>query len=381
MNRLQKLSLKTLSKCLAPARLAALALLCAAALGSSSVAAEPEEFDAAAKAFNDGFYDRAAGELGAFLEKYPASERRAQVTMLLAQAFAKTGKQDDVIKVLTPFAPPANLADERLFWLGEAHLGKGANQEAANLFDQLARERPESPRLAQALYGRALAELRLGAVTNTVSLLQGPESAFHKAVTASKETNLWFRGQLLLSQALVKATNQAAAIALLNNLTNAVSDPALLWQRSHSLAELQLQARQLPAALAAATNLVALSARTPELAQRKLDAFHLEAEIYQQLNRPGDAAAVHARVAADQGFPPENRRRAILEVTRILMAAQQFTNAAAQLSAFIQANPADSGLDQLRITLADVYLQQFIHLRKQPSPPPCGQHEHSRAGS
>ena len=70
----------------------------------------------------------------------------------------------------------------------------------------------------------------------------------------------------------------------------------------------------------------------------------------------------------ESAFDPEQRRKALLESVRVSVSNQQYTNAAAQLSAFIEANPNDPEVDRLRLNLADVFLQQFAALRKQPSP-------------
>ena len=172
----------------------------------------------------------------------------------------------------------------------------------------------------------------------------------------------------VLSEAFLQQTNVSAALAVLGSLTNQIADPALLWQREQLLGEVRLQAKD-PVALQSATNLLNLSARLPNAVERRHEGLRFQARVHLALGQAAQGAAVLGRIANDQAFTPAQRKSGLLESVGIFINQQQFTNAAAQLEAFLQANPADPASGELRLALADVYLQNFTALRKQADPP------------
>src|SRR5690606_9275802 len=98
------------------------ALVLALTLFSEPVPAQtPEEriaFDAAVRAFNDGFAEKAADDLAAFLRDHPTSPLAAEATLLEARARAKTGQLEAAAGLLTSRLDSlTDLKDQALYLL------------------------------------------------------------------------------------------------------------------------------------------------------------------------------------------------------------------------------------------------------------------------
>ena len=86
---------------------------------------EKRAFNAASKAFNDGFNDRVDQDLTEFASKFPDSPLLPQVHLLRAQAQFKLGKTREAKEALTAtLAEAGELTDRYRFWIGECHVGQ-----------------------------------------------------------------------------------------------------------------------------------------------------------------------------------------------------------------------------------------------------------------
>src|SRR6185436_11684578 len=87
------------------------------------LAADPEEdaFNSAAKAFNDGFFERAEQQLGDFIKRFPKAQRLAEATLLQGQALHQLKRYVGAVNVLGASLEGADkLKDQFLFWMGES---------------------------------------------------------------------------------------------------------------------------------------------------------------------------------------------------------------------------------------------------------------------
>ncbi len=88
--------------------------------------AEKRAFEAAGRAFDDGFHERAEKELADFAVKNPRSELLAQVVLLQAQARYQLKHYEGVAVLLNQHLMAAGpLQDEYRFWLAEAQFQSG----------------------------------------------------------------------------------------------------------------------------------------------------------------------------------------------------------------------------------------------------------------
>src|SRR5712672_2209724 len=121
----------------------AVTLLLIAAQRLSGATAETRDFNAAANAFGDGFYDWAEGKFGEFARKYPNSARLPEAILYRAEAQVRLTNYAGAIELLTDRQNQAGQwADEYLFWLGQAHFYQADFQAAADAFARLVKEFP-----------------------------------------------------------------------------------------------------------------------------------------------------------------------------------------------------------------------------------------------
>ena len=102
-----------------------LTLLLAAGPRLWAASAADRAFDAAAKAFQDTFYDRAEAEFADFCQKFPTSPRLAEAILLQAEARLELTNYAGAIELLSAHQGAAGTnADQYLFWLAEAHVAQ-----------------------------------------------------------------------------------------------------------------------------------------------------------------------------------------------------------------------------------------------------------------
>ena len=120
-------------------------ILLALALGGGRVLGantrEERDFAAAANAFQDGMWSRAEVEFAQFAGKYPESGRVAEALLMQSEADLKQGKFLQAVALLTAREPQAgDLADQYVYWLGEAQFQNADYVAAAGTFSRLIRE-------------------------------------------------------------------------------------------------------------------------------------------------------------------------------------------------------------------------------------------------
>jgi len=108
--------------------------------GERSFAASAREdraYAAAVTAFQDGMWSRAETEFAQFVQKYPKSDHMAEAVLLQAEAEFKQGKLQQAIALLTARqAEAGNLADQYVYWIGEAQFQNGDFSAAAETFER-----------------------------------------------------------------------------------------------------------------------------------------------------------------------------------------------------------------------------------------------------
>ena len=196
---------------------------------------EDRAYAAAAGAFQDQLWNRAETQLAQFIRKYPGSANVPQARLLQAQAQFKQQAFAGAIGLLTTNLPAAgNLADQYVYWIGEAQFQGGNFSRAAAAFNALAQNYPESPLRLRAVVEAAAAFARegeLGDWSQIVALLQATNGVFPLAVQTEPGDELVARGQLLLAQAKYALKDFGGAAAVLDSLQLQTLSPALDWQR------------------------------------------------------------------------------------------------------------------------------------------------------
>ncbi|MFM1770829.1 MAG: hypothetical protein RJA22_3358 [Verrucomicrobiota bacterium] len=350
--------------------LLSLALVAWLAPTTASVAQEAPElrlFRNAAQAYDTGVYGRAEREFADFTAAHPQSPLFPEALLFQARAAIKQAKLAPAIALLTTNLNRAGpLADQYRYRIGEAHLLGSNYLAAAEAFANLTRDFTNSLLLLEASHDEALARFRLKDYPRVIRLLQDPGAAFPRAAQARPNDALAVRGRLLLGEALLVQGQFAAAELAVAALREADLAPDFKWDRQYLLCRIHLAERQLPNALAGASNLVSLALGTarPDL---QADAYALQGSILRQVNLPDAAVAAYTNNLADT-TPADRRRVALLRIIEIRQAQERLAESAAQLESFLERYPADPAADSLWLTLGELELRR--HLAPPPLPGP-----------
>jgi TolA-binding protein len=342
-----------------------LILLALSTGGERSFAASAREdraYAAAVTAFQDGMWSRAETEFAQFVQKYPKSGRRAEVVLLQAEAEFKQGKLPETIALLTARkAGAGDLADQYVYWIGEAQFQGGDLPAAAETFIALTRDFPESSLRLRAVVEAAAAHARTNEWPQVDALLEPTNSVFQRAVQMDPASELVSRGQLLLAQAKFAQNDFAGAAAVLGSLNPQTLKPQLDWQRAYLLHQVKLAAGDTNAALAVTTNLVQI-AQLEKNDILRAESMALRAGVLEQLGQKSGAIAAYGEILK-LNAPLERQRQAILKMTELAIALDRFSDAEDSLQKFLAQFPASAAADVALLTLGELHLKDYTASR------------------
>jgi TolA-binding protein len=343
-----------------------LILFALAAGGAPLLAASPREdraYAAAVSAFQIQDFSRAELAFSNFTAQFPASTNAPMAALLRAEAEFKLGQPSNAIVLLNNrMAKAGTLADQYVYWIGEAQFANRDFSAAANTLVSLAQNYPESPLRLRAVVEAAAARAKLGAWLSVGALLGTSDGVFQQAARTEPESELVLRGRLLLAQAKFEQNNFDEASGILESINPQSLPPQLEWQRAHLFCQVKLAAGDLGAALAAATNLFQI-ARQQNDDGLLADAATLKAKVLALLGRPADAIAAY-REFVTTNAPEKQRQQALLKEAELSLAQGQLTNATRPLEEFIGQFTNSPVRDILLLTLGE------LNLKAAAGPPP-----------
>jgi TolA-binding protein len=320
---------------------------------------EERAYAAAASAFQDGMWSRAEVEFAQFAEKYPKSERVAEAVLLQAEADVKQDKFLQAIELLTAGEPQAGkLADQYVYWLGEAQFQNGDYAAAATTFSRLVRDFAVSSRRLDAAVNEAAACAKLGQWSQASAWLQAPAGAFQAEAKKNPTDERVARGQLLLAEALLRQSKLNEAAAILNSLASQKLTPELNWQQAQLLCRVQLASGETNAALASTTNLIRLADLTGQTEMRAKSVVE-QGGILEGMGRTGNALAVYQENLSTN-VPVAWQRQAILKIAELAAAQRKFSEAAQSLEQFLKQFPDSSAADVALLTLGELHLKEYV---------------------
>jgi TolA-binding protein len=319
----------------------------------------PEDiaYKAAARAFQDGLFDRAEKELGDWAKHYPKSEKWPEVILLQAQARCKLNQCDAAVSLLNAgYAQAGKLADKFRLWIAEAQLQRGDNASAAAAYAQLLKDFPDSPSRSQAGFGEAYAWFKLGNTTNAIELLRQPGAAFQKTAQAQPNDEYVLRGFLLLADAFLTRQEYKSAEDTLNLLKNRPLPPQLNWQREFLLVRARLDSNRPAEALASLTNLLVLATATGSPASQA-DSIVLQGRVLDAAGQRDEAVKVYEQKF--ESLPAPQKRQVLHKLEEIYLASGNLDLAARTLETFLARFPKDPEEDQMRLALGELYLKAW----------------------
>ncbi len=164
---------------------------------SSSSEEEKELFIIAQRAFDDGFYDVALRYIEQFQEKFPQSQKRVPVKLLLGQCYFFKNQYLKAFEIFQTVQNESEFQDAIQFWLGETYLKGSDYAQAEKKYNQVLSVYPNSPYVPQAHYSLGwtyfeqkkfdLAREQFVLLTKQFPLHQLAEDAFFK--TGESEYN------------------------------------------------------------------------------------------------------------------------------------------------------------------------------------------------
>ena len=322
-------------------------------------AAEGRAFTNALKSVAGNWWDIADRELAAFLQKYPASERRAEAVLLQAQARCQMRQSAGAIELLsTNLAAAGALADEYQFWIGEAELLASNYVAAASAYARVPQQFPTSARRPDAVFGEARAYARLGDWPRVSALLGAADSAFQQAVRAQPASPLAMDGWLMLAEAQVEQRQFPAAKATLELLAAPALEPRRAWLRQFLRCRADLGEGKMDAALAGASNLVSMATSA---AQRDLisESYDFTAGLLAELNHPTEAIAMLEQNLGSNA-PPVVRRAALFRIVKMLGDAGRLDDAGQRLETFLSQNPEASAAPAVVLASGELNLRRLL---------------------
>ena len=321
-------------------------------------AREERAYAAAASAFQDGMWGRAEVEFAEFAEKYPKSERMADAVLMQAEADIKQGKNLPAVELLRARKPQAGrLADQYVYWLGEAQFQNADYAAAAATFSGLARNFTGSSRRLDAAVNEAAARAKLGQWLPVSTLLQEPSGAFQTGARTNPADERVVRGQLLLAEALFRQNQLAEAGTVLHSLAAQKLTPELNWEQVRLLCRVQLAGGDTNAALASATNLIRLADLTGQAGMRAASVVE-QGGVMEQMGQTGEAMAVYQENLAPT-VPVVWQRQAILKIAELAAARSKFSEAAQSLEQFLRQFPDSPSADIAQLTLGELQLKEY----------------------
>jgi TolA-binding protein len=343
-----------------------LLISCACALGGGQIFAassrEERAYAVAVGAFQDGMWSRAETQFAEFAKKYPGSTNVSQARLLQAQAEFKQQAFANVAGLLETNLPVADgLADQYVYWIGEAQFQGGDFSKAAVTFDSLAKNYPESTLRLRAVVEAASALAKLAEWNPMIALLEEKNGVFQSAEQLDPGNELVSRGQLLLAQAKFVLKDFGGASAVLDALNPQTLPLALDWQRLYLLCQIELAAGEMDAALTAATNLLQAvrRERDADSTVNFSESLALRADILEKMGRTREALAAYQQILAS-GAPVEKQQQAILKTAGLAASLDQFSEATNALGSFLVQFSNSPAADIALLTLGELQLKAHV---------------------
>jgi TolA-binding protein len=323
---------------------------------------EERAYAAAVSAFQDEMWSRAETQLAQFAKKFPGSTNVPQARLLQAQAEFKQQAFTNASGLLTTNLPAADgLADQYVYWIGEAQFESGDFSRAVSTFDSLAKNYPESPLRLRAVVEAASAFARLAEWQHLIALLEEKDGVFQSAVQTDPGNELVSRGQLLLAQAKFVLKDFGGASAALDAISSQTLAPALDWQRIYLLCQVKLAAGDMNAALTASTNLLQAMRldHDASVATNLPASVAMRAGILEKAERTTEALSAYQENLTN-GAPVEMQQQAILKIAGLAAVLGQFTDATNALGNFLVQFPNSPAADIALLTLGELQLKGYV---------------------
>lgn len=337
----------------------ALWLLAGASLCFGAAAgSEKEVFRAAAKAFEDGFYQRAETEFGSFVEQFTNSARLPEALLFQAQARLQLTNYPGVLALLTNNLPKAGQwSADYVFSIGQTYLRMGEPAKAAEEFAKVVNQYPTARCALDAVIGEAAARSRLSDWQRVVNLLLHTNGIFQAVARTNQTSELLARGFLMLGEAQFARQDYPGVQGALQALSKFQLPARLAWQHQYLECRLSIAQGRTTEAFQRMTNLLVLATNA---AQRSFiaETIGLQAELLERLGRTDEAMDTYQKNLGE-GVPLDRQRQALLKIAELSLAQNRLPKATQMLETFC-AQYREASRDQALLTLGELRLRQHL---------------------
>ena len=328
---------------------------------AASTAKEQRAYAAAVSAFQDEMWGRAETEFDQFKKNYPNSTNAPAAVLMQAQAEFKQGEFTDAIALLADtnsLAKAGNLADQYVYWIGEAQFQNTNYLGATETFVSLTQNFPQSPLQLRVVVEAAAAYVQLSDWTQTVALLEETNGVFQRAVQMDSANELVSRGRLLLAQAKFALKDFAGEFSVLTSLNSQTLKSELDWQRAYLLYQNRDAVGDFNAALTATTNLLQL-AQIEKNNGTYAESVAMNADALEKSGLTNEAIAVYQENLTNS-VPVAQQRQAVLMIAELAIAQKQIPVATNALEAFLAQFPDSPAADVVVLTLGELHLKNYV---------------------
>jgi TolA-binding protein len=320
---------------------------------------ENRAYAAAVSAFNDGMYPRAETEFAQFTQKYPKSDRVAEAVLLQAEAKYKQEKYPQAIALLQAGkAAAGKLADQYVYWIGEAQFQTGDFSAAAETFVALTRDFPESSLRLTGVVEAAAAYAQSGHWLQHDALLENTNGVFQQETRLDPGNELVVAGHLSLENSKYEQRDFSGVSAVYGWLANEwlMLNHKQQCQGTHLFYRAKMAAGDFAAALAAATNLVQI-ASSPTNQEWLATGWASQGAALEQMNRLPEAIQAWRNNLTNA--PVTQEREAILKIAELQIVRGQLTNAEESLTHFLAQFPEAISADIALLTAGELHLKDY----------------------
>ncbi len=324
---------------------------------------EQRAYAAAVTAFQDEMWGRAETEFAQFIQKYPKSTNAPEAALLQAQAEFKQGKLAQTIALLNARkAGAGHLADQYVYWIGEAQFQNGDFTNAAETWIVLTQKFPESQSRLRAVVEAAAAYAQLGRWRQHDALLEDTNGVFQQEAQLDSGNELVLDGQLSLENSKYQQRDFPGVSAVYEWLTNRweTLNQGQQYQGTYLFYLAKMEAGDFGAALSAATDLVQI-AGSPGNQDWLATAWASRGAVLEKMDRLPEA--IQAWQENLTNAPVMQKREAILKVAELEIVRGQLTNAEEALTNFLAQFPETISADIALLTAGELQLKDYIASR------------------
>ncbi len=281
--------------------------------------------------------------------------------LLEAQAKFKQGKLAGAIALLADpnrLAKAGVLADQYIYWIGEAQFQNADLTNAAETFVSLAQKFPDSPLRLRAVVEAATAYARIPDWQQHDTLLENTNGIFQQVAQLDPGNQLIADGQLSLENSKYQQRDFPGVVAVYEWLTNQ-------WQTLNQVQQCQgtylfyrakMEQGDFAAALVAATNLVQI-AGSPTNQEWLATGWASQGATLKRMDLLPEA--IRAWTNNLTTAPLMQKREAILNIAELEIVQGQLTNAGQAFTNFLAQFPETNMADIALLTAGELHLKNY----------------------